>query len=569
MVDHAQVNQMRTVDVAICAYGKPFHTAVTIASLMRWSGKHIRKIYVQIEKHQPHGAIMDVLKEVFDDEIFVFYTPKIHIGINGSTPEELSDPDYRRSLRYQYGWEESRSDFLFLAHNDCVYEGDILGEMITQLENGKYAGVGLIGQCWNCPAHLAGLCGHDKYGAFHPTYEEAVEVVKAHPAPRTFVDTIDRDHPMPFPECRLNEFSCLIDMRIAREETAPRGGVPPIGVMTNDTGSAWFRQMALRGHAFKNWFHLVVHAPFNETGNGLSADTNKSLYDRSEDRAAQYLREKFPSLFYRLEFFRQKQLLLGASGAVKAGTIPSYAVLFKAHVWNPFVQRQFERAKATVGHGDLFVVLAGNLDPAAVSGCDSDKIIILRDSDAAVLGYVNGSKYPFYWYCKDYVVFAFYKRHPNYDFYLTIEYDAYASCDLDRFIREAEASKVDFVARQGFQSIDEWVWTSSCHGSYERDQIENWMSFIFLLSNRAVDLLMRERLVESRRVLKGEIAAVPYCEAAIPTLLKKAGMTLVSLNRFGNTAAFGWDCWTKEEKLGLDQSRAFFHPVSASTLANS
>ncbi|WP_459696129.1 hypothetical protein [Acidisoma sp. C75] len=284
------------VDVAICVYGKPYQTAMTLASLLHHSGDRIDRIFLQIDPVQPHGIDISPIRKVFRHERFVYHEPATHIGLEFYHGQSLDDAAHRQSIRYQYAWENTDKDFLLIAHNDCVFSADVVGGMLEQQAAGDFAGVGWIGQCWNCPAAKAGRCDGDRYASFNPSYEEALAIVQAHPGPRTVPEGIDRAHPMPFPECRLNEFACLIDMRKARPVTIPQGSIYPFGVMTLDIGTQWFRDMVLRGFRFKNWFQGVVHAPFSPGGNGFSADRDREIYERSEAAAAQALKAHFPGV---------------------------------------------------------------------------------------------------------------------------------------------------------------------------------------------------------------------------------------------------------------------------------
>lgn len=54
---------------------------------------------------------------------------------------------------------------------------------------------------------------------------------------------------MPLPECRLNEFYCLINVERIKDVNSPKGDIYPIGMMSLDTGEDWFRQLVLRGHS--------------------------------------------------------------------------------------------------------------------------------------------------------------------------------------------------------------------------------------------------------------------------------------------------------------------------------
>jgi hypothetical protein len=52
------------VDVGLAFYGKPYHTIVTIKSLIKHSGKHIDKIYISRERKQPHDDYIGIFKVI-------------------------------------------------------------------------------------------------------------------------------------------------------------------------------------------------------------------------------------------------------------------------------------------------------------------------------------------------------------------------------------------------------------------------------------------------------------------------------------------------------------------------
>jgi hypothetical protein len=298
---------MSKADVVISAYGKPFNTAVTIASLLKHSSEHIGRIFVQSERSQPHGEVFQYFRRCFPDQEIVQYTPSVHIGYSPMSHADLNrikeDKDFRRSLRYQLAWEDSSEDFIFISHNDCLYESDIIGEFI-RVAGGGYLGVGGIGQCWNCSANYAGVCDGDRHDTFLPTYEEAIEIVKTFPGPRTAPEAIVRNAPMPFPECRLNEFACLIDLRKARPLTLPYGRSWPFGTLSMDIGLLWFKEMRLRGERFRNFWGNFRHAPFSGRGNGHEAVASSDEYERQEEGARLYLRQNYPHVFDRVDVLR-------------------------------------------------------------------------------------------------------------------------------------------------------------------------------------------------------------------------------------------------------------------------
>jgi hypothetical protein len=237
-----------SVDVAINVYGKPFQTAIALLSLVRHSGQHIGKIYFIEEAKQPARIDFSFIRDLMQDRIEV-YRPKYWLWCNQTERDRLGDAGYRRSLRYQYAWEASGADYLFLTHNDVLYEGDIIGDFLSHI--GDNVAIGEIGQCWNCPASSAGLCGGDRYLDFRPSTTELEELYAAHPSDRVGWEKFRDDmEPWPLPECRLNEWAALIDLKKVKTETMPIGDAFPFGAMTLDIGTKWFRQMSVKGFTF-------------------------------------------------------------------------------------------------------------------------------------------------------------------------------------------------------------------------------------------------------------------------------------------------------------------------------
>ena len=275
------------VDVGISAFGKPYQTKLAVLSLLKHSDKHIGKIYLNIEKHVPFDDDMSVLINI--DEKVRLYRPKYFLG--DVTPiESIHLEEGRLSIRYQFAWENSDKDYLFIMHNDSLFTGDVIGEMLGAI--GDCAGVGGIGQCWNCPAKSAGVCDSTRWEDFKPTYEEAIEIVNKNPSPRTTPEKIDHVNPMPFPECRLNEFVCLINLKKVRFEVMPLGNTIPLGVTddNHDTGIQWFRSLVLKGYKFKNFgTPSYKHNPFSEGGGKHLCIGKEEDYRAVEAKAKEYI----------------------------------------------------------------------------------------------------------------------------------------------------------------------------------------------------------------------------------------------------------------------------------------
>lgn len=314
------------VDCIINVFGKPCRTALTLFSLLKHSGRHIDKIYFIEEKPvtgKDNAAVsvgnMDFIIGMGTQDSLLarlrnmvrleYYTPPHWLWLEPLRRELLRDETYRMCLRYQYGWEKSDKDFVFVTHNDCVYHGDVVGALLGVVED--HIAAGHVGQCWNCPASWAGKCNSDTYWDYRPPLAELEQLyhnVAPPPGLRKRPYHLPEFHPQfrkrpwPLPECRVNEWCCLINMKIARGLTYPRGPAVPFGahevgtldiankgIWILDTAVQWFRDISLMGCRCRNFpiYDYMEHA------GGSRSMRTVELYMADENRALKRLEKEF------------------------------------------------------------------------------------------------------------------------------------------------------------------------------------------------------------------------------------------------------------------------------------
>jgi len=290
---------MSQVDVAINVYGKPHQTAVTLMSLLKHSGAHIGRIHITLEKRQPFGAEFGTLLSMLGARATI-HQPPFWFGVRPQRSKWLMHwSAYRRSLRYQHAWETSKAPYLFITHNDMLYNADIIGAMLKAI-NGHVA-VGPVGQCWNCPAAFAKKCSPERFTTYRPGYAEWQQLVEQTPGPRAahYDRVVDPQQPWPLPECRINEWSMLVDLQRARPLTMPHGKAVPLGALYGlDIGTQWFHDVFNAGATVE---HFAIapyanHAWASSTGGGHAALSDKAVYDAEEARALEYLRTHHPEM---------------------------------------------------------------------------------------------------------------------------------------------------------------------------------------------------------------------------------------------------------------------------------
>lgn len=293
------------IDVCINVFGKPYETITTINSLLEHSGSHIDKIYYIEEANQLPDYNFDLIQSHVDYELIRFIPKYYEFYILANEQLARDDEDYRMSIRYQYGFSTTDKKFLFITHNDVLYTGDIIGEMIKSI--GDNVAIGELGQCWNCPMKSENLCDgnrlNDNYDKQPLSYDKAMEITnryanEGYQRVSVWKHLVHKTKPFPMPECRVNEWSALVNVEIHNKETFPKGDIIPFGAYLDiDTSTKFFRDMMHKGYKFANFpvKEYSVHGYFigENGGPGHPSMFNKDRYEKTENLAKEYLQKNY------------------------------------------------------------------------------------------------------------------------------------------------------------------------------------------------------------------------------------------------------------------------------------
>jgi hypothetical protein len=349
------MSESARVDVAMNIFAKPYQTALSLLSLLQFSGRHIGRIYLQFE---PQGSMFDpappyaIAEYLGDFGIWVVnYQPKYWLHLDAADPARLDDPEYRLSLRYQHAFEHTDKQYLFVLHNDVLIKRDIVGAMLDDI--GDAFAVGQIGQCWNCPASNEALvqdsgcasfwrdtssglfcppgqdqksptpsskaapsssdtklrhsskpgfaCAPERYRDFRPDFEGLKRLyalaVEREVFVRPYWEGWEKHYaaaPWPLPECRVNEWGCLVDVAMTRPlvrpegDILPFGGYEPCGKICLDIDVVWFRELNRRGLYAR---HMDIR-PYLTHWVGTGNNTERK-YLQSEHNARRILEKHF------------------------------------------------------------------------------------------------------------------------------------------------------------------------------------------------------------------------------------------------------------------------------------
>lgn len=318
-------------DAALNIFAKPWQTALSVLSLIRYAGTRLGVIHLQYE---PFGSRYDrldpmLLSRYVSEELgrpCALFQPGHWLDLKAPDPARLNDRAYRLGIRYQAAFENSGARHLLLLHNDVFIFRDVLGALLDaaqreEREQGRAPfAAGRIGQCWNCPAGNAALmrdlfdlpaCAPEHFEEYRPLFAgpsgpaRLQELYGEARKRGMFTRPYDASFSVcswPLPECRVNEWACLIDLAQTRPLTVPLGGALPPGAfspcgdraregeVTLDTGVAWFRSMYAHGLRAA---HLPVESCMKHWG-GTGRNTERA-YRLAEDNARMLLERHFPA----------------------------------------------------------------------------------------------------------------------------------------------------------------------------------------------------------------------------------------------------------------------------------
>lgn len=282
------------IDVAINVFRKPYQTALTLLSLLRHSGDSIDKIYFTIDAPGTEH-LYDALFERLAGR-YITFVPRFHYWVRSSKYRGFlfRYGIFRQSLRYQYAWESTDKKFLFITHNDVLYSADVLATYLQAINDN--IGVGEVGMCWNCPARSANVCSSERYLEYRPTAKEYDALILEHPGSRRkFYSRYRHDTAWPLPECRLNEWACMINMEKARRITSPYGDCTPFGAMHLDIATEWFYDVHRLGYtaAHVDRKGLYAHAWASADGSGHALLFDAERYDAAEASARRILEDEY------------------------------------------------------------------------------------------------------------------------------------------------------------------------------------------------------------------------------------------------------------------------------------
>lgn len=311
------------IDVAVQSYKKPESLLYTLMSLKKVSGDLIDTVYIN-DDCSNDGSV-----EIFNDiRVKEYFAPwKLNVRVNTKNvgvnqvymlkhrPDYMNwlfvlskfkrfiDPKTTHNkddVRYQYAIDNTDKKYLLVIHDDVKFFKNIVQLYLDTMEaNPNLAIVGDLGQCWRCK--FSEICSPKKLmQGFRPPH-----------FPLT-----PKDRTQPFNpkkgygrDCRINEWSCLIDVEKSRLITQKYGCLFGNYYRYSDIGAYWFCKILEHGFDFSDPIasealktqldispeheEYYIHAWQGHPGHSVWADQGMGIVKYNRDEIVDLMKAEF------------------------------------------------------------------------------------------------------------------------------------------------------------------------------------------------------------------------------------------------------------------------------------
>lgn len=234
-------------------------------------------------------------------------------------------------------------------------------------------------------------------------------------------------------------------------------------------------------------------------------------------------------------------------------------MLFKTHVWNEDVQRQFDRVCQSCRSGHVFLVLDANNRPIPVP--PGANAVWFSDVDMETYGLYN---YGGWWFNGDYQTILFFLKYPEYQYYVSLEYDVAVFNDLDAIVEDMSRNDIDAVYTEIPETISRWPHVFSTIDYYNFRDIHYGLFCISFLSRAMLSCLYSRRLAHDVLRRRLNLHTWPQGEAVLGSEALLSGLKTRDLKEYCDSLSdYHWNRGCTEAYVDLiAPQRTFVHPVA-------
>jgi hypothetical protein len=247
--------------------------------------------------------------------------------------------------------------------------------------------------------------------------------------------------------------------------------------------------------------------------------------------------------------------------------LPRFAVLFKTHFWDDFVERQFRRLCDRAGSGRVFVVVDETKAP--VADIRHKDVVRMTEQMSETEGYLRYPAENVFWYNTDYQLYHFVDRHPEYEYIFICEYDCTVNIDISTIVEAMAEKGLSFVGERIRTPPSDWYWAALVRPYYSGDvEIAGRLVCCAAFSRGFARQLQAARRDHTRRALAQEIPTMepnaivwPNNEAFVGAEIARTSAAELPLSAFGDTSHYDWAPPHLEIELPNLSDCAVVHPV--------
>jgi F5/8 type C domain len=246
---------------------------------------------------------------------------------------------------------------------------------------------------------------------------------------------------------------------------------------------------------------------------------------------------------------------------------PRFAVLFKVHFWDDFVERQFRRLCGRARFGHVYVITDETKE--RISDIPHEHVIRMTEYMSESEGYLAYPTGNVFWQNTDYQLYHFIDKHPNYDYVVICEYDCVVNIDIFLIVQRMADTGLAFVGEPIRTPSVDWSWTAIARPFYPDDIEISGRLLCFAAFSRSFALeLQAARREHTRRVRACEIVRPspgvidwPNNEVFVGSEISRILAAEAPLSSFGDASHYNWAPPHLEDDLASLSHCAFAHPV--------
>jgi hypothetical protein len=248
-------------------------------------------------------------------------------------------------------------------------------------------------------------------------------------------------------------------------------------------------------------------------------------------------------------------------------TPKNYAVVFKTHFWDDFVERQFQRLLKIADTHHVYIL--ADETHGRIPGIYHKNIIRMTEAQSVRDGFLNYPEGRLFWYNTDYQLYHFIDLYPEYQYIVTCEYDCVFRGYIAPIVQYMELMGIDFIGEKIRTPLQNWHWIDQVRPFY-RDDVEIIGRLVcFAIFSREFALQLQAGRRDLTRRVRENLSETsepidfiwPNNEGFVGAEIARLNINNESFEVFGDVSAYDWAPAHLEAELKHLSDKLLIHPV--------